>query len=157
MNLITAVWSQRVLAMPMSLVLIGRVERGDSAYWLARVVGGAFDSLARTSSTRQSLVRETTSFMYRQKLHRNCKPRAYVTFRRPFFSFFPSCVGLLFVNTVIDSSGSVFYPIVYIGFVNRRTRVKFATPLFFSSSQVNDVTLRIFRPPPGVVTCFYCD
>lgn len=101
MNLITAVWSQRVLAMPMSLVLIGRVERGDSAYWLAR--GGAFDSLARTSSTRQSLVRETTSFMYRQK-HRNCKPRAYVSFRRPFFSFFPSCVGLLFVNTVIDSS-----------------------------------------------------
>lgn len=51
----------------------------------------------------------------------------------------------------------LFFTPSYIGFVNRRTRVKFATPLFFSGSQVNDVTLRIFRPPPGVVTCFYCD
>lgn len=54
--------------------------------------------------------------------------------------FFPSCVGLLFVNTVIDSSlWFCFSTPPYIGFINRRTRVKFATPLFFSGSQVNDV------------------
>lgn len=138
MNLITAVWPQRVLAMPMSLVLIGRVERGDSAYWPAR--GGAFDSLARTSSTRQSLVRETTSFMYRQRSTETANRVPTLLFAVRFFSFFsflcrPSFCehGDRLVSLVL------FFTPPYIGFVNRRTRVKFATPLFFSGSQVNDV------------------
>lgn len=75
--------------------------------------------------------------------------------------FFPSCVGLLFVNTVIDSSlWFCFSTPPYIGFVNRRTRVKFATPLFFSGSQRRElyessdrrrVSLRAF-----IVTELFC-
>lgn len=139
MNLITAVWPQRVLAMPMSLVLIGRVERGDSAYWPAR--GGAFDSLARTSSTRQSLVRETTSFMYRQRSTETANRVPTLLFAVRFFSFFSFlCRPSFCEQLVIDSSlWFCFSTPPYIGFINRRTRVKFATPLFFSGSQVNDV------------------
>lgn len=103
MNLITAVWPQRVLAMPMSLVLIGRVERGDSAYWPAR--GGAFDSLARTSSTRQSLVRETTSFMYRQRSTETANRVPTLLFAVRFFSFFSFlCRPSFCEQLVIDSS-----------------------------------------------------
>lgn len=131
MNLITAVWPQRVLAMPMSLVLIGRVERGDSAYWPAR--GGAFDSLARTSSTRQSLVRETTSFMYRQRSTETANRVPTLLFAVRFFSFF----SFLCRPSFCEHGDRLDRP--YIGFINRRTRVKFATPLFFSGSQVNDV------------------
>lgn len=47
-------------AMPVSRSSIGRGERGVGAYWSAR--GGAFDSPARTPSTRQNLARETAPF-----------------------------------------------------------------------------------------------
>lgn len=50
--------------MPASRALIGRRERGADAYWPAR--GGAFDSAARTPSTRQNLARETAPFTCRR-------------------------------------------------------------------------------------------
>ena len=58
-------------------------------------------------------------------------------------------------------SRSVLSPsYTYIGFVKRRARDCASSSrhrCFFPAVKSSGATLRIPRPPPGVVTCFYCD
>lgn len=72
--------------------------------------------------------------------------------------FFPSCVGLLFVNTVIDSSlWFCFLPHRISASLTVAPESSLRRRCFFPAVKSTTWTLRIFRPPPGVVTCFYCD